>query len=86
MRRVAVGLGLVAIVGLGVGLGANEMTTAQDMPATPSQLLVCGTPFASPAASTTPVLIIDSTPMAGVGTVIASPGAVSSGTCTTEPS
>ena len=86
MRKAAIGLGLITLVGLGVGLGANELTTAQDMPATPNQLLVCGTPFATPAASTTPVLIVDSTPMAGVGTVIASPGAVSSGSCTTEPS
>lgn len=89
MRKLVIGVGLIATIGISAGLGANELTTAQDVTATPGQLLVCGTPFAtpgaSPEASATPILIVDSTPMSGVGAVIASPGAVSSGTCTTEP-
>ncbi|CAN5470217.1 hypothetical protein BH09CHL1_BH09CHL1_16600 [soil metagenome] len=89
MRKFIVGIGLIATIGVGAGFGANNLTTAQDLTATPGQLLVCGTPLASPdaspGASATPLIIIDSTPMSGVGAVIASPGAVSSGTCTTQP-
>lgn len=92
MRKIAVGIGIVALVGLGGGLSANQLTNAQDATATPSQLLVCGTPFAtpetgaSPAADAAPMYAVDSTPMAGIGVVQASPGTTSSGTCTTEPS
>jgi hypothetical protein len=92
MRKAVIGLGLVGVLGLGIGFGANEMTNAQDITATPGQLLICGTPLAtpeggaSPEASATPGIVMNSTPMAGAGPVIASPGAVSSDTCETEPS
>lgn len=86
VRRLAIGAGIVAISGLLIGAGESGFTSAQDSPATPSQLLVCGTPFATPAPNATPIYSVESTPMAGVGFILASPGAVSSGTCTTEPS
>jgi hypothetical protein len=82
MRKLLVSV--VCLVAITVGITGSHFTTAQETPATPGVPLMCATPAASPDA-TAPAVVMNGTPAAGMGMVVASPGAMVGEDCAAIP-
>jgi hypothetical protein len=83
MRKLLISF--VCVLALSASIVGSHFTTAQETPATPGARLVCGTPAASPEASATPILVVEGTPIVGMGAVVASPGTTVGDECAPLP-